>query len=44
MGHERKRGKLNDFNALLLGRRDNFAVKVGDLSLLPIHSLRHHAR
>jgi hypothetical protein len=35
MGHERKRGKLNDFNALLLGRRDAFAVKEGDLSLLP---------
>ena len=35
MGHERKRGKLNDFNALLLGREDRFAVKVGDLSVLP---------
>jgi hypothetical protein len=35
MGHERKRGKLNDFNALLLGRRDAFAVKTGDLSVLP---------
>jgi hypothetical protein len=35
MGHERKRGKLNDFNALLRGRSDAFAVKVGDLSVLP---------
>ena len=35
MGQERKRGKLNDFNALLLGQHDGFAVKVGDLSILP---------
>ena len=34
MGHERKRGKLNDFNALLLGKADPFATKVGDLAVL----------
>jgi hypothetical protein len=34
MGRERKRGKLNDFNALLLDEYDAFPVKVGDLSLL----------
>ena len=32
MGHERKRGKLNDFNALLLGGPDAFEVKAGDLT------------
>ncbi len=31
MGPERKRGKLNDFNALLLGESDAFPVKVGDV-------------
>ena len=35
MGWERKRGKLLDFNRLLLGTEDNFPVKTGDLSLLP---------
>lgn len=35
MGWERKRGKLLDFNKLLLGTEDNFPVKTGYLSLLP---------
>jgi cyclic beta-1,2-glucan synthetase len=35
MGWERKRGKLVEFNNLLLGRSDSFPVKVGDLSILP---------
>jgi len=35
MGWERKRGKLLDFNRLLLGTADHFPVKAGDLSLLP---------
>lgn len=35
MGWERKRGKLLDLNKLILGREDNFPVKVGDLSFLP---------
>ncbi|MEI7685428.1 MAG: glucoamylase family protein, partial [Planctomycetota bacterium] len=30
MGHERKRGKLADFNAYLRGSRDRFAAIVGD--------------
>src|SRR5262249_25406885 len=34
MGWERKRGKLLDFNSLLLGTADHFPVKAGDLSLL----------
>jgi hypothetical protein len=34
MGYERKRGKLNDFNALLLGEGDAFTVKEGDLSAI----------
>ena len=34
MGWERKRGKLLDFNKLLLGTTDNFAVKVGEMSVL----------
>lgn len=34
MGWERKRGKLLEFNNLLLGRGDNFLLKVGDISLL----------
>lgn len=34
MGRERKRGKLNDFNALLVGAGDAFAFKAGDLSVL----------
>jgi len=34
MAWERKRGKLLDFNKLLLGTSDNFPVKAGDLSLL----------
>ena len=35
MGWERKRGKLLDFNNLLLGASDNFPVKAGNLSILP---------
>jgi hypothetical protein len=35
MGWERKRGKLLDFNNLLLGRNDTFPVKAGDVTLLP---------
>ena len=35
MGWERKRGKLLDFNKLLLGAADNFPVKAGDLAILP---------
>jgi hypothetical protein len=35
MGWERKRGKLIDLNELLRGGRDNFPIKVGDLSVLP---------
>ena len=31
MGHERKRGKLNDFNEYLLGRGDTFHTRIGDL-------------
>jgi cyclic beta-1,2-glucan synthetase len=34
MGWERKRGKLLDFNSLLLADSDSFPVKVGDLSVL----------
>jgi cyclic beta-1,2-glucan synthetase len=34
MGWERKRGKLLDFNKLLLGSGDNFPVKTGNLSIL----------
>ncbi len=32
MGRERKRGKLNDLNTLLLGRANPFEVVVGDVS------------
>jgi cyclic beta-1,2-glucan synthetase len=35
MGWERKRGKLLDFNKLLLGTADNFPIKTGNLSILP---------
>jgi cyclic beta-1,2-glucan synthetase len=35
MAWERKRGKLLDFNKLLVGTSDNFPVKAGNLSLLP---------
>jgi hypothetical protein len=35
MGWERKRGKLLDFNKLVLGQSDSFPYKVGDLSILP---------
>ncbi|MBI2425936.1 MAG: cyclic beta 1-2 glucan synthetase [Candidatus Hydrogenedentes bacterium] len=36
MGHERKRGKLEDFNGLLRGEStDAFSETVGELSLLP---------
>ena len=34
MGYERKRGKLNDLNKLLLGRGNWFDTIVGDLSRL----------
>lgn len=34
MGWERKRGKLLDFNNLILGERDNFPYKVADSSVL----------
>jgi cyclic beta-1,2-glucan synthetase len=34
MGWERKRGKLLDFNKLLLGTEDNFPVKDGNLAIL----------
>jgi cyclic beta-1,2-glucan synthetase len=34
MGWERKRGKLLDFNRLLLAAADNFPVKAGNLALL----------
>jgi len=34
MGWERKRGKLLDLNNLLLGRSNEFAITVGDLSML----------
>jgi cyclic beta-1,2-glucan synthetase len=39
MGRERKRGKLEDLNRLLLGVEDSFQVKIGDPSLL--HSIRY---
>ena len=39
MGPERKRGKLNDFNALLLGEADAFPVKVGEVP--PAGSIRY---
>jgi cyclic beta-1,2-glucan synthetase len=35
MGWERKRGKLLDLNNFLLGKNDKFAIRHGDLSLLP---------
>jgi cyclic beta-1,2-glucan synthetase len=35
MGWERKRGKLLDFNNLLLGAGDHFPVKAGNVSILP---------
>jgi hypothetical protein len=34
MGWERKRGKLLDFNKLVLGEHDSFPIKIVDLSLL----------
>ena len=34
MGHERKRGKLNDLNRLLLGGEDRFEAVIGDLTRL----------
>ena len=40
MGYERKRGKLEQFNALLRGgQRDCFSEIIGDLTLLP--AIRH---
>ncbi len=35
MGWERKRGKMLDLNALLLGHADRFPVKAGNLAVLP---------
>src|SRR5580704_11969401 len=35
MGWERKRGKLMDLNDLLLGKGDNFSIRIGDLAVLP---------
>ena len=36
MGWERKRGKLHEFNQLILGRGESsFTIKYGDLSVLP---------
>ncbi len=35
MGWERKRGKLLDFNRLIRGEYDSFAVKAGDVAVLP---------
>ena len=35
MGWERKRGKILDLNALLLGQVDRFPVKSGNLAILP---------
>lgn len=35
MGWERKRGKMLDLNALLLGQVDRFPVKAGNLAILP---------
>jgi hypothetical protein len=32
MGYERKRGKLNDLNKLLLGAGNGFDTAIGDLS------------
>ena len=45
MGHERKRGKLEDLNRLLRGAANGaFALVVGETSVLPGRALRHHAR
>ena len=44
MGHERKRGKLEDFNRSCSARRDEFETKVGDLDPSRPGPLRHHAR
>ncbi|HYL37105.1 MAG TPA: glucoamylase family protein [Bryobacteraceae bacterium] len=35
MGYERKRGKLNDLNQLLLGRANSFDIVIGDRSRFP---------
>ena len=35
MGWERKRGKLLNLNNLLLGKCNDFAISIGDLSVLP---------
>ena len=43
MGYERKRGKLNDLNKLLLGRGNWFDTIVGDLSRSARNPLRDHA-
>ncbi len=34
MGYERKRGKLNDFNDVLMGHSNRFEIIVGDMSVL----------
>ncbi len=44
MGYERKRGKLNDLNKLLLGQGNWFDTIVGDLSRLLEIRYRDHAR
>ena len=43
MGHERKRGKLNDLNRLLLGRGNCFDTVIGDASPAERNPLRHYA-
>ncbi len=35
MGYERKRGKLAEFNGLVRGAEDHFALVVGDMTVLP---------
>jgi cyclic beta-1,2-glucan synthetase len=35
MGHERKRGKIADFNATLRGASDRFSHVIGDVTVLP---------
>jgi hypothetical protein len=39
MGHERKRGKLNDLNQLLLGRANSFDVLLGERA--PLSEIRY---
>ena len=45
MGWERKRGKIEEFNRLLRGATDtSFTTQVGELDILPLGPLLHHAR